>query len=122
MGRGPTFHWGQAVSRALGTRWGGSGSLCKSAERGSSATQSGGQVLVTGKREAGRFRMYSQCFPRDAQLGWGPKALAAVGDVSQGTAATGGAAVGSLLGPDWAIVPYANSTIEADAGDQHWHK
>ena len=32
------------------------------------------------------------------------------------------AAVGSLLGPDWAIVPYANSTIEADAGDQHWHK
>lgn len=32
------------------------------------------------------------------------------------------AAVGSILGPDWAIVPYANSVIEADAGDQHWHK
>jgi len=30
------------------------------------------------------------------------------------------AAVGSILGPDWAIVPYANSVIEADAGDQHW--
>lgn len=30
------------------------------------------------------------------------------------------AAVGSILGPKWAIVPYANSVIEADAGDQHW--
>ena len=30
------------------------------------------------------------------------------------------AAVGSILGPNWAIVPYANSVIEADAGDQHW--
>jgi hypothetical protein len=32
------------------------------------------------------------------------------------------AAVASILGPDWAIVPYANTVIEADHGDQHWHK
>ena len=31
------------------------------------------------------------------------------------------AAVGSILGPNWAIVPYANSVIEADVGDQHWY-
>jgi hypothetical protein len=31
-------------------------------------------------------------------------------------------AVSSILGADWAIVPYANSVIEADRGDQHWHK
>lgn len=30
-------------------------------------------------------------------------------------------AVTSVLGEAWAIVPYANSLIEADNGDQHWY-
>ena len=29
-------------------------------------------------------------------------------------------AVGSVLGDDWAIVPFANTVIEADTADQHW--
>ena len=52
-----------------------------------------------------------------------PNLAAEVPELSSIFASTGfRTAVESILGPDWAVVPFGSSVIPAGAHDQHWHK